>query len=290
MAVPTPGNHTEMLRTLSACATELTSAWMQPSADRQHAALTVASQRYAKALALTTKDIMAGLEVSAVATKGLLQLLHMDMQHSNVAHRLGLVTQPVATQPASLAVQTAEVQRQTCQERLAAGVQNLAHRLLEPFKINAIVLSVLQILQQSASFRQVIFCVREAKSNALVGCIAVGAAPSGDKDPGRLRIGMEDSSDLFTATAFKGEDLWLPDVAVHLTQYPTHALPTWVRKSMGASSVLLLPLHLKSQPLGVIYADRGTAESSALPLGAKELALMGTLRNQVVLAFRQRAF
>lgn len=308
VAVSTPGNHTEILRTLSAFATELTRAWMLPSADRQHAALTVASQRYAKALALTTKDIMAALEVAVVATKGLLQLLRMDMQHSSVAHRLGLVVGPVATpittpvasqppMPPPLAVKVATAQalgvtepHAHCQALLAAGIQDLSNRLLESFKINAIVLSVLQTLQQAAGFRQVIFCVREAKSNALVGCIAAGAAPSGDKDPGRLRIGMDESGDLLTATAAKGEDLWLPDVASYLAQHPTDELPRWVRKSMGATSVLLLPLHLKSQPLGVIYADRGTAESSALHLGAKELALMGTLRNQVVLAFRQRAF
>lgn len=330
LAVATPGTRAEVLRTLSAFSAELSRAWLLPGADRRQAAISVASQRYAKALALTTKEIMAALELASVAVKRLLQGLRMDMHHSEVAHRLGLVAGPwpasssapplvplplhpppysptgQAAQAVSGAVMApalpntavgvpplvgaGEPLRLACQEQLAAGIQDLASCLLEPFKLNALVLGVLQVLQQAAGFRQVIFCVREAKANALVGCIAVGAAPSGDKDPGRLRIAMDDVDDLFTATVFKGEDLWLPDVAHHLQNLHGDMLPAWPRKSMGATSVLLLPLHLKSQPLGLIYADRGSAESSALPLGAKELALMATLRNQVVLAFRQRAF
>ncbi len=319
LAVATPGTRAEVLRTLSAFSAELSRAWLLPGADRRQAAISVASQRYAKALALTTKEIMVALELASVAVKRLLQGLRMDMHHSEVAHRLGLVAGPwpasssallyaptdqaaqaasdVVLAPAVLntavgvpSVGAGEHLRLECQEQLAAGIQDLASRLLEPFKLNALVLGVLQVLQQAAGFRQVIFCVREAKANALVGCIAVGAAPSGDKDPGRLRLAMDDVDDLFTATVFKGEDLWLPDVAHHLQNLHGDMLPAWPRKSMGATSVLLLPLHLKSQPLGLIYADRGSAESLALPLGAKELALMATLRNQVVLAFRQRAF
>jgi hypothetical protein len=53
--------------------------------------------------------------------------------------------------------------------------------------------------------------------------------------------------------------------------------------------MLLLPLQLKGQPLGLIYADFGAEQTAPIArLGSKELALMGTLRNQVVLAFRQR--
>ncbi len=324
LAVATPGTRTEMLRTLSAFSAELSRAWLLSGADRRQAAISVASQRYAKALALTTKEIMAGLELAATAVKSLLQGLQMDLHHSEVAHRLGLVAGPFLAQSLALspphsaqpeigqaaglateamltpvALKTAvampqvaavEPLRLQCREQLAAGIQDLASRLLEPFKLNALVLGVLQVLQQAAGFRQVIFCVREAKTNVLMGCIAVGSPPSGDKDPGRLRIAMDDMGDLFTATAFKGDDLWMPDVASYLQRLHADVLPAWTRKSMGATSMLLLPLHLKSQPLGMIYADRGSAEPSALQLGAKELALMGTLRNQLVLAFRQRAF
>ncbi len=60
------------------------------------------------------------------------------------------------------------------------------------------------------------------------------------------------------------------------------------RQALGAGSVQLLPLMLKGQALGLIYADHH--EAHGVQLGDKELALLGTVRSQVLLAIRQRSF
>jgi eukaryotic-like serine/threonine-protein kinase len=54
---------------------------------------------------------------------------------------------------------------------------------------------------------------------------------------------------------------------------------------VGAPSFLLLPLTLKGAPFALIYADQ--AKPGGITLGEKELALLRTLRNQGVMAFRQ---
>ena len=58
-----------------------------------------------------------------------------------------------------------------------------------------------------------------------------------------------------------------------------------------APSLLLLPLPLpltmKNAPFALIYADQD--HPGGIPLGEKELALLRTLRNQGVMAFRQVA-
>jgi eukaryotic-like serine/threonine-protein kinase len=297
--VATPVGHPEVLRTLSALATELARAWMMPSPEHRHTATTLAAHGYAKALGVTVAKTNAAVATAAQSTQSLLQSLGQDLRYSEVACRLGLVAAgPMAADegtPAGEALMPAatvqrestgdaalatEVARTECQELLAAGVQALSGRLLESFKLNTLVLEVLTTLQRAAGFRQVIFCVREAKTYALVGRIAVGASPNGDTDPGRLHIAMDDPSDPFAAAVFKGDDLWLPDL-------PAHALN--LCKVQGTLGMLLLPLQLKGQPLGLIYADFGAEQAAPIArLGSKELALMGTLRNQVVLAFRQR--
>jgi eukaryotic-like serine/threonine-protein kinase len=48
---------------------------------------------------------------------------------------------------------------------------------------------------------------------------------------------------------------------------------------------LLLPLQIKGAPFGLIYADK--VSQGTLGLDEKELALLRTLRNQAVMAFKQ---
>ena len=62
-------------------------------------------------------------------------------------------------------------------------------------------------------------------------------------------------------------------------------LPDWYRQHINAPTFLLLPLQIKSAPFGLIYADKASA--SDIALDEKELALLKTLRNQAVMAFRQ---
>jgi hypothetical protein len=62
-------------------------------------------------------------------------------------------------------------------------------------------------------------------------------------------------------------------------------LPAWYRKTVNAPTFLLLPLMIKGKPFGLIYADKG--EKGDLALNEKELALLRTLRNQAVMAFKQ---
>jgi len=62
-------------------------------------------------------------------------------------------------------------------------------------------------------------------------------------------------------------------------------LPAWYLASLNAPSFLLLPLQIKGAPFGLIYADK--TRKGALELDEKQLALLRTLRNQAVMAFKQ---
>jgi hypothetical protein len=88
--------------------------------------------------------------------------------------------------------------------------------------------------------------------------------------------------DLFSAVCIKGADTLIADA----TTGPIAArVPAWFREHVNAPAFLLLPLTLRNAPFALIYADK--AQPGGIALGEKELALLRTLRNQALMAFKQ---
>ena len=299
-AVIAPVGRAEVLRTLSSFSSELLNAWLQESPERRQTATSLTSQRYAKALALSTHEIRVACDEAEGAVRRLLQGLRLDISQSEVAQRLGLApaqalrTAPhvnVAVQAASTqATQSSQATQPTqptqrtaalaeCREGLAEAIQDLASRLLQPFKLSDLVLVCLQHLQRACGFRQVIFALRDPKTNTMVGRIAADNGAEGSKGPGRLSLDLNTLTDPLVQAVNQAQDLWMPVLADEATAPYRH--------NLGASAILLLPLQIKGQTLGLVYADFGAG--AVPPLGDKELASISTLRNQMALAFRQRS-
>jgi GAF domain-containing protein len=64
-------------------------------------------------------------------------------------------------------------------------------------------------------------------------------------------------------------------------------IPDWHRQIIKAKSFLLLPVMLKNQAIGLLYADSDRPEG--IKIDAEQLGLLRTLRGQVVLAFKHSA-
>ncbi len=88
--------------------------------------------------------------------------------------------------------------------------------------------------------------------------------------------------DLFAVVCNKGTDTMISDATESRI---AQRLPLWFHTGLNAPTFLLLPLLIKSAPFGLIYADK--KRHGALELDEKELALLRTLRNQAVMAFKQ---
>ena len=97
-----------------------------------------------------------------------------------------------------------------------------------------------------------------------------------------LRWPVGEPPDLFGAVCLKGSDTLIADSHAPAIE---QRLPVWYRQHVNAPSFLLLPLMMKGAPFGLIYADQ--SKPGALSLADRELALLRTLRNQAVMAFRQ---
>ncbi|HNT37484.1 MAG TPA: GAF domain-containing protein [Rubrivivax sp.] len=172
---------------------------------------------------------------------------------------------------------------------LTAGIAEVAQRLAgDEFRLDEVLQQVLSTMQRALSLQRVVLCLRDARTETLIGRMAVGEggmqACKPFVIPLRDRPGMP--VDLFAAVCRKGADTVISDTT---RGDMASRLPAWYRQAVDAPSFLLLPLMLRRAPLGLIYAD--AAVPGALEPRERELALLRTLRtlrNQVVMAFRQR--
>ncbi len=187
-----------------------------------------------------------------------------------------------ATEPAPQRVgATAPANEAQVGQILAAGIQDITNAMVEDVKLSDVLRMILETMFRAMNFQRIIFCMRDPKTDTLTGRFGLG------KDVDRMvksfSVTLKSSSpDLFTAVCTKGADAMISDATeAHITA----RLPPWYRSQINAPTFLLLPVNIKGKPFGLIYADK--ADKGDLVLDQKELALLQTLRNQAVMAFRQ---
>ena len=170
-------------------------------------------------------------------------------------------------------------------DMLAAGIQDITDSLAgDSFRLNEVLRMVLETMYRALGFQRMVFCLRDASTGKLNGRFGLGdrAALLSPRFQVPLRWPAGQPPDLFGAVCLKGSDTQIAD-----SRQPAIAqrLPAWYRQHVDAPSFLLLPMMMKGAPFAMIYADQ--AQPGPLVVGDRELALLRTLRNQAVVAFRQ---
>jgi serine/threonine protein kinase len=297
----------ERMRWLGQAANEVTDALLYAAEPTERIA--DIAQRHARALDLAPGALQKAAERAQQQMTSLVEAMHLRLGKGERAQRL-LAPVPASDDPlASNGLQAASPQlpppqapaaepstgswiaatndgdRAPVADMLAAGIQDITqHMVSEGFRLNEVLRMVLETMLRALGVRRVVFCLRDAKTDALVGRLGLGDDAEAVRTAFRvpLKVATGVSPDLFTIVCLKGADTLIADATA-----PNIAprLPAWFRDQVGAPSFLLLPLMLKNAPLGLIYADQ--ARAGAIELGEKELSLLRTLRNQAVMAFRQ---
>ena len=163
---------------------------------------------------------------------------------------------------------------------LSTGIQDVTQALADGGALNDVLRMVLETLFRALGCRRVLLCLRDTTGQQLLGRMGLGEEAT--EVARRFKLPLQGANDLFALVCNKGVDTLISDAsAPNVAQ----RLPAWYREQIGAPCFLLLPLQLKGAPLGLIYAD--TATAGAIALGEQPLALVKTLRNQAVMAFRQ---
>jgi serine/threonine protein kinase len=166
-------------------------------------------------------------------------------------------------------------------ETLTAGIQDITNAMVEDFKLSDVLRMILETMFRAMQFDHIIFCMRDAKTETMTGRFGLGNGVEPLVKSFKVPLKAA-TPDLFAVVCNKGTDTMISDATeARITQ----RLPEWYRKGLCAPTFLLLPLLIKNAPFGLIYADKKTR--GALELDDKELALLRTLRNQAVMAFKQ---
>jgi transcriptional regulator with GAF, ATPase, and Fis domain len=166
-------------------------------------------------------------------------------------------------------------------ETLAAGIQDITNAMVEDFKLSDVLRMILETMFRAMHFDRIIFCMRDPKTESVTGRFGLGDGVEGFAKIFKVPLKAA-TPDLFGVVCIKGVDSMISDAAESRI---LQRLPAWYLKSLNAPAFLLLPLQIKGAPFGLIYADK--TQKGALELDEKELALLRTLRNQAVMAFKQ---
>lgn len=167
------------------------------------------------------------------------------------------------------------------QARLASGLQDVGNSLIDDkVSLNDILRMILETMYTGMGFEHVILCIRDTGRNTMRGRFGFG---EGAQALARVfDFPLDGTPDVFLVALQNNADILITDI-----DSPNIAsrIPTWLRRQVPARTFVLFPILVKGKPVGLIYADRRRAGDIVIP--EKELALLKSLRNQAVLAFRQ---
>jgi len=168
------------------------------------------------------------------------------------------------------------------QALLTAGVQDITNTLMGKFELNDVLRIILETMYRGIGFKRVLLCIRDNKANNLRARFGFGEDVDGIiKKP--FTIPLEKTRDIFYAATGEGADICIEDIdAEKIRQY----IPGWYRSAMSARGMVLFPIMVDGRLLALIYGDVENAER--LRFKPEELNLLKTLRNQAVLAVRQK--
>lgn len=179
------------------------------------------------------------------------------------------------------AVATPDRRQHAPEAVLGSGIQDVTASLVGEYKLNDVLQMILETLYRGMHFRRAFFLLRDHKTNTMAARIGFGE--DSDAILPRFRFTMPFQRDVFHLALEKGLDIAIEDVEAENIR---DKIPGWFIDKVGAPCFMLLPVMVKDKAIALFYADM--AEANALNLSQQQLSLLRTLRNQAVLAIRQK--
>jgi serine/threonine protein kinase len=284
---PRADDGVERMRWLARGANEFTDAMLLHEGEAQTEALARVADRYAPALGLETRDVLQVASGARTRLSHLARAMGLSVAPGAAARRLlqappsaaALQQAQAAADAPTLAITApAVVLEGSTLVRLSSGLETVRTAVNgREMRANEVLNLMLETLQRSLDLRTVVFCLRDAKGEHLVGRVGIGARAVDLPALFRVALRAKGQPDLFSAVCARGADLLIAD-----SRTVAPRLPAWFREQVAAPTFLLLPLMLKGSPVGLIYADR--AQANSLVLGETELVLVRGMRDQAVTA------
>lgn len=163
--------------------------------------------------------------------------------------------------------------------RLLAGVQDVGEMVASGrCKVNDLIMLVLETLYHGMGFRFATACIKDARTQQFRGRISLG------KDSETRQTGfvfpIAPSRDLFHLAMQNNVDVLISDATQPNVQALLPAWHTWLLPD--AASFIVLPMVVRNQAFGLIYADRSRVAAEGV--SPEEAALIKTLKTQIMIS------
>ena len=297
-AVMRPATEVDKLRVAANLANELYVTALRGAEADKHAALNVLSERYTAALKLDAKDLLATIDIGLKEISERATTLNLPVSNSANLSAVRVWTgggvetsgadegaedaaeDPLMRDVAALdALEPGGAHVADAQSVLSAGIRDVTETLTADFALNDVLQMVLETMYRAMGFTRTMIFVRDIRQNAMRARMGFGAdveqiLPS-------CCFPTAFAPDVFHVALEKGVDIVIEDTeAANIVE----RIPDWHRRATNARSFLLLPVMLKNQAIGLLYAD--SQQARAIHVTPEQLGLLRTLRSQVVLAFK----
>jgi HD-like signal output (HDOD) protein len=300
--IASPDSDLQRMKIAANYANDLYNIALRTPAASKSAALLALSKRYAPAVKLDAKDLTdivdqglkemaersATLDLPAANSPTLKAIRAWNGSAANDAE----VTPEEAESPADPLTQHVDAidQRQgaeaavpeTPQQALSAGIRDVTEALTADCSLNDLLHMVLETMYRGMDFTRTMIFIRDARLNAMRARFGFGADI--ESVIPQCSFPLAFAPDAFHVSIEKGADIVIENAhAENIAQ----RIPEWHRKATRARSFILLPVMLKGQAIGLLYAD--SEKPDGLEIDAEQLGLLRTLRGQVTLAFKHCA-
>jgi serine/threonine protein kinase len=164
---------------------------------------------------------------------------------------------------------------------LEQGIQDVTHSMMEESSMNDVLRMILEVMYRALNFHKVIFCIKNLQTQQIAGRYGLGPGVQTLLPDFKFSIGGDD--DIFNLALAQGVDLIVPDIQ---DEQVRKFIPRWYHKLVAAQTFVVLPLLIKTTPLGLIYMDKLKADG--IVISPSRLNHLRTLRDQGILAMRKK--
>lgn len=164
---------------------------------------------------------------------------------------------------------------------LADGIQDVTNTLVTEYSLNDVLQMVLESMFRGMHFNRIVAFIIDARTHSMRARFGFGEGIN-ELLP-MFQFPIKFAPDVFHVALEKGADIVIEDVTA---ENIVSKIPAWYHDAVSAQCFLVLPIMVNNKAIGMIYADMQTANS--LQITPRQLSLLRTLRNQVVLAFKQK--
>lgn len=286
----------DRLRVFAAFANEICDTLAQTPAEHLPAAIAAVESRLGPVIGLKPNGLRAVLQSAVAEVGGYCRVARIDLTKTDIGKQVNRYLHPTPAvadssndegaarteelpNPLDLPADESLESLQDPSSVLAAGIQEISTTLVDDFRLNDILRTILETMFRAIGFRRVLLCTREAKTGLMQARYGFGVDAA--EVAKRFKFELAARPDVFCAATDKGVDILIRDINDPLI---AARIPTWYREVVPARSMLLLPINIRGKSVALIYADRDEADGIRIP--EQELALLRTLRNQAILAIK----